>query len=392
MQFVITIVEVLIYFNVVEDSMTTSLLIANRENSVSANSVSAGSVEANSVSAVPVSVVVEAADHVRLASTYYPCANCCAAILICSAPGIGQRSYAEFAGWLNNEGFAVLTFDYRGIGDNLFKMPIKSSKAKLHEWGQLDMVAELAHLADRHPDIPLYVVAHDIAGMLMGLMPNNALIRGAVCIGGTTFYVPNMARGRRFVANLFFKFYIPLCLLLFGYVPLKVFGGREDIPADVAKQWAHWSLHPGHIRSSFGADIKRHFYREFRSPISVIAINGKRVIGKASETNFESMLELYRSAAVEHTKVAPRKYGFEKINHTDFFKPAYANLWPIISDWLKSPERRKTGTPAPQAETKRVPVIWLPVHAQARIEMHLGGHPTTFIGPSSNKAKVKARR
>ena len=43
-------------------------------------------------------------------------ATCKAALLIVSAMGVPQRFYSDFAQWLATQGYAVFTFDYRGIG------------------------------------------------------------------------------------------------------------------------------------------------------------------------------------------------------------------------------------------------------------------------------------
>ena len=41
-----------------------------------------------------------------------------AAVLICGAMGVKQDYYAEFAQWLAAQGYAALSFDYRGMGDS----------------------------------------------------------------------------------------------------------------------------------------------------------------------------------------------------------------------------------------------------------------------------------
>lgn len=40
-------------------------------------------------------------------------------ILICPATGIRQRFYQAFATWLFEQGYDVLCFDFRGIGESL---------------------------------------------------------------------------------------------------------------------------------------------------------------------------------------------------------------------------------------------------------------------------------
>lgn len=332
----------------------------------------------------PLDIEIETADHTKLAGTYYLRPNCSSAVLICSATGIGQKSYADFARWLNKEGFTVLTFDYRGMGASLFEMPVRNSRAKKHEWGQYDMTAALTWLSRRHPGIPLQIVGHNGAGILMGLMPNHSHISAAISVGESILYVPQMVGIAQFIANLFFHFYIPCCLFWFGYLPLKFFGWGEDIPAGVAKQWAHWSLQPGHIRNSFGSDIKKHFYRDFQSPILVLNTGKDPITG---QTSVEDLSDLYRSAKVEYKKIVPKNYGFKKIGHLNFFQPKYEKLWPIISDWLKAPERQTIKTFALKMQAHSA-VTQLRKKAYAGTRTRLNAKHTVFIGVD-NKKKVK---
>ena len=39
-------------------------------------------------------------------------------VLIVSAMGVPQRFYADFAEWLASQGHAVMSFDYRGVGES----------------------------------------------------------------------------------------------------------------------------------------------------------------------------------------------------------------------------------------------------------------------------------
>jgi hypothetical protein len=58
----------------------------------------------------------------------------------------------------------------------------------------------------------------------------------------------------------------------------------------------------------------------------------------------EDMLDLYRSARLDYQTLTHKNHGLGKINHLNFFKLKYAKLWPIISDWLKEPEKQTIRT------------------------------------------------
>ena len=66
-------------------------------------------------------------------------------ILICPATGITKGFYHSFAQWLSEQGYNVLSFDFRGIGDSLHGR-IQDSKASIVQWGQLDIPAAIETL------------------------------------------------------------------------------------------------------------------------------------------------------------------------------------------------------------------------------------------------------
>src|SRR5690242_17565370 len=66
-------------------------------------------------------------------------------VLIASAMGIPRRFYRHYAGFLAEQGFVVLSFDYRGIGDSR-KGSLWGNEASMAEWGGQDLQAALKWL------------------------------------------------------------------------------------------------------------------------------------------------------------------------------------------------------------------------------------------------------
>lgn len=60
-------------------------------------------------------------DGYQLAAQFYPAQEKKAEypILICPATGITKNFYHSFATWLSQQGYNVLSFDFRGIGESL---------------------------------------------------------------------------------------------------------------------------------------------------------------------------------------------------------------------------------------------------------------------------------
>src|SRR5262245_60804526 len=98
---------------------------------------------------------------VSLCGRYYaPQGPVKAVVLIAGAMGVKQDYYAEFARWLAVQGYAALSFDYRGMGDSLpAGRSLRGYRADLFDWSR-DIDAAIDALLVRHADAPLFVVGH----------------------------------------------------------------------------------------------------------------------------------------------------------------------------------------------------------------------------------------
>src|SRR5687768_15429219 len=95
-------------------------------------------------------IEITCADGLRLQGHFLPARGGTPGlpVLLCPATGVRQHFYLRFATWLAQQGHDVLVFDYRGIGLSLHG-PLRASKARLQDWGQLDQVAALDWLLHR---------------------------------------------------------------------------------------------------------------------------------------------------------------------------------------------------------------------------------------------------
>ena len=210
-----------------------------------------------------------AADGTRLAGRFFAPAVPAVAVpvLVCGATGVRQRFYTPFASWLASEGFAALTFDYRGMGESLFGTHPRHCPARKQDWGELDMPAALDWLRQRTAANRVDLVGHSAGAQLVGLMPNREAIRKVVMIAGSTGYVRSIRFPTRLMAEFMLRVYLPLTARVLGYTPARRVGLGEDLPAGVALQWARWCRNPGYIENAFGREVRRDGYDQFRAPI-----------------------------------------------------------------------------------------------------------------------------
>ena len=85
------------------------------------------------------------------------------AVLINSATAVPRKIYRGFAAYLARRGCAVLTYDYRGIGDSRrravtgYNQPksLVGFKATMADWAALDVTAAVAWMRGRYRSLPL---------------------------------------------------------------------------------------------------------------------------------------------------------------------------------------------------------------------------------------------
>lgn len=275
----------------------------------------------------PTAVEITASDHQRLAAKHFPHPSPCGAVLICPATGVRQHFYAPFAAWLTEQGYAALIFDYRGVGDSLFGAHVRRVDATLRHWGELDMPAALAWLAERYSGLPLHLVGHSAGGQLIGLMHNHARLASVVQVASSSGYVRHIRWPDRWTIRVLLSVYIPAAAALLNYVPARRIGWGQDLPAGVARQWANWCLSPGYVANSFGREIVSHFYDELAAPIYSVSATDDVI---ATPENIEDLLRLFPAAPKQRVRLDPARFGLKRIGHIDLFRPACSVLWPEI--------------------------------------------------------------
>src|SRR5262245_61297245 len=96
------------------------------------------------------SATITTADGFDLAAqTFGDATSCRAGVLLVGAMGVDQQYYAAFAEWLAGQGFFVVTFDYRGIGDSRparFRESLRGFHADVSTWATRDVPAAVDFL------------------------------------------------------------------------------------------------------------------------------------------------------------------------------------------------------------------------------------------------------
>lgn len=267
-----------------------------------------------------------AADGQPLAATFFTPARPRAAVLIAAGTGIPRYVYARFAAWLAGRGYGVMTFDYRGIGDARPER-LRGFRASKIDWGVQDMSAAFAALRRRWPDRPHYVLGHSVGGQLLGLMQGVEHIDGVATYGAGFGYWRALTGRQRWLAATMWYLGIPLTTALLGYLPARRLGLGEDLPAEVARDWARWGKRADYFRAEIG---EAPGFQRLSAPWRAFLATDDAV---ATPANALPLYAMYRTP-IEVTHLDPATFGYPDLGHIDFFRGTRSAAWSEVADWF----------------------------------------------------------
>jgi len=272
-------------------------------------------------------------DGYKLSATLFkPTSEVKAAILLCPATGIVQQFYKSFACFLAEHGYAVVTFDNRGIGQSLTGK-VSSSTASLQCWGEQDMPAVLEYLKTTYPDSAYHLIGHSAGGQLVGLMHNAGDLSSIFTFASSSGQLRNMKMPYALKAHFFMNFFIPISNLLFGHTKSQLLGMGEPLPRGVAQQWRHWCNGQGYVKTAFGKSIHNHQYNTLSTPSFWVNATDDDI---AIDVNVADMLTVFENIDAERLTLSPEACNLSEIGHMKFFSRKASHLWEHPLSWLEN--------------------------------------------------------
>jgi len=266
--------------------------------------------------------VIVAADGRHLAASWFEPPGGAAAravAVISSAAAVPRSHYRHFAAWLAGRGYAVLTYDYRGVGGSL-RGALRDERATMRDWAVLDMSAALAAGQARREagGLPMLLIGHSFGGNSIGFASGveraDAILTVASQIGEARLFP-----GRhRLVAQGFFAAWLPLVTALLGAAPGWALGGAgAGMPREVARQWARWGLQRGWAFAD--PVMKPHAgHSGLAMPVHLWGISDD--LQYAPPRAVDELAALFRNAAVQRHDVRPQDVGAQAIGHFGVFR------------------------------------------------------------------------
>src|ERR1700694_1607944 len=250
-------------------------------------------------------------------------------VLIGSATAVPRQFYGKFANYLAENGFAALTFDYRGVGGSKPKS-LRGFPARMRDWAALDLAAAIEFAAKQVGSRPLLLVGHSFGGQALGLVPNSQKISRALLVAAQVGYWRLFAPPENYRVYVRLRFLAPAIAHLFGYLPGWL-GVGEDLPKGAALEWAGWCMNPRYLFDDATLEARKNF-PNYKGALRAIGLADDKW---APPKAVELLLEGYTGTKPEHLAVAPRDVGASKIGHFGFFRADHREtLWKQAAEWL----------------------------------------------------------
>ena len=254
------------------------------------------------------------------------------AVLINSATAVKRSYYRRYATFLAEEGLAVVSYDYRGVGGSRPPGPLRL-RAGMRDWAQKDAAGLADWAARRWPDAKLSLIGHSFGGQALGLMPAPDRFDRALFVAAQSGYWGHWPGFSRYRGWALWHVILPALTHAAGYFPARVVGMGEDLPKGVALEWARWGRRPGYLLDD-GDPGWREAYARVRVPIRSYSFADDDFAPAAAA---DALASFYRGAPVERRHVHPRELGVRAIGHWGFFREAFrASLWRESLDWLRA--------------------------------------------------------
>lgn len=276
------------------------------------------------------STIIHCEDNFKLVGNFFIPEKIKAAILIAPATGIKQQFYQAFAKYLQTQGFAVLTFDNRGIGAS--KAPsLRDRNLSLTNWGTLDMTAALEHLKKNIPNVDYHLIGHSAGGQLIGLMNNAKDLKSVFNVGSSSGSIQYARYPFKFKSSFWLNFYIPVSNFIFGHTKSQWVGMGEPLPKYVSKEWSRWCNGKGYVKVDLDSRIKKHYYHELSFDSLWVHATDDEI---ANTATVQDMIRVYSNINATTLTLSPEDYGYKDIGHMKFFSSTRSQLWSIATNWL----------------------------------------------------------
>jgi predicted alpha/beta hydrolase len=276
----------------------------------------------------PQTRVINAADGYPLAASFFDAATSGTVLLINSATAVPRRFYQRFAAYMQRQGWQVVTYDYRGIGDSKPRS-LRGFKATMRDWALLDMTAMVDWIDRELAPKRLFAIGHSFGGQTLGMIENAGRVDAMVGVSAQSGYWGVQGGRERAKVRLIVTAIIPLLTRVVGYFPWSWVARGADLPRGVALEWARWCRNPDYLLGDDSLPLER--YKLFTAPVLAFSIEDD---DWGTRRAVDDMMRAYPNVTRRH--IAPAEYGLSRLQHLGFFRDGSEPLWSEAIEWLET--------------------------------------------------------
>jgi predicted alpha/beta hydrolase len=280
-------------------------------------------------------IELKAADGYRLAATHFAPDALKATngdvqlIVVGSATAVPRGFYKRFAEFANKHGVNVLTVDYRGIGGSKHA-PLRGFEREYADWSKLDLAAAVQWCTQRGRT---WLVGHSLGAHAIGQLPAPNDLQAAYVCGGGAGWHGWMPFPENLKVAFLWNVIGPISTRLLGYMPMSRFGGGEDLPMGVYRDWKYWCRFPHYFFDDPKAKHITDRFADVRIPIAATAATDDLWAPPKSRDAF---FKGFANAKVEHIDISPQALGVSNIGHMGYYRSQVGEkLWPQMLQWLQ---------------------------------------------------------
>jgi len=252
-------------------------------------------------------------------------------LVINSATGVKQQVYFSFAKYLAAQGFTVITYDYRGIGESKPRK-MKGFEASMRIWGKKDFKTVTTFIKENYPDYTKFCLGHSVGALILGMNEDSVIFSKFIFVATQDAYIGHLSWRVAVTAALGFGIAVPVTVILKGYFPAHRFGLGESLPKGSAYDWRTLILNKKSTGRLYEKIEKDHSKDLNQEAFIIHAEDDSWVTMKGMESlmnnSYPNMKKTYREIKVSES---PKK----QVGHINFFRSYNRVLWKIILDKIQ---------------------------------------------------------
>lgn len=246
-----------------------------------------------------------------------------AAVVLHGATGVPQGYYRAFATFLAEQGFACLTYDYRGFGASSADC---GPDVTMADWGLADQPAAQAVLESLVPGVPVWVIGHSLGGMMVPFHSGADRIERLIAVASGPVHLRDHPLRAQWGVRSFWYGPPAWATYMLGYLPGRILG-RADLPAGVYWQWRRWCTTHGFYLTDIGRSLPMPDWNALQGKAKFVAISDD---GHVPPPAVWRLMQHYPEAMKSQLMLRPEDYGLKSIGHISAFAARNSVLWPQI--------------------------------------------------------------